>query len=47
VEGPSNELIALLRLFAPTAGAQEEARRILAAAECLPEQLTTTAQVSG
>ena len=35
-ESPSNDLIALLRLFAPTRTAQEDARRILARAECLP-----------
>jgi len=35
-ESPSDELIALLRLFAPTRTAREDAKRILAAAECLP-----------
>lgn len=39
VEGPSSNLIALLRLFAPTAAAQQEARRIIAKAECLPDPL--------
>ena len=36
VESPSQELIGLLRLFAPTDAAREEARRIMNAAECLP-----------
>jgi uncharacterized membrane protein len=36
VESRSDDLIALLRLFAPTAVAQAEARGILARAECLP-----------
>jgi uncharacterized membrane protein len=36
VESPSRELIGLLRLFAPTDAAREEARRIMNAAECLP-----------
>jgi uncharacterized membrane protein len=36
VESSSDDLIALLRLFAPTRTAQEDARRILARAECLP-----------
>lgn len=44
VEGQSNDLIALLRLFAPTAAAQQEARRIIGQAECLPEQLPVIAQ---
>ena len=35
-ESPSEDLIALLRLFAPTRTAQEDARRVLARAECLP-----------
>lgn len=35
-ESGSDDLIALLRLFAPTRTAQEDARRILARAECLP-----------
>jgi uncharacterized membrane protein len=35
-ESSSDDLIALLRLFAPTRTAQEDARRILARAECLP-----------
>jgi uncharacterized membrane protein len=43
VEGPSNDLIALLRLFAPTAASQMEARRIIAQAECLPEPLASAA----
>lgn len=36
VESPSDDLIALLRLFAPTRTAQEDARRVLERAECLP-----------
>jgi uncharacterized membrane protein len=47
VEGPSNELIAILRLFAPTAGAQAEARGIIAQAECLAEPLAVAAGPSG
>jgi uncharacterized membrane protein len=39
VESQTLDLIALLRLFAPTPVAQAEARRILAAAECVPEPL--------
>lgn len=35
-ESPSDDLIALLRLFAPTSAAREDARRLLAEAECLP-----------
>jgi len=47
VEALSDELIALLRLFAPTSEAQEEARSILAAAECLPAPLIPAAGASG
>lgn len=36
VEGQPGELIALLRLFAPTPSTRQEARDILAEAECLP-----------
>jgi uncharacterized membrane protein len=43
VEAPSNDLIALLRLFAPTASAQAEARSILAEAECVPEEVAPAA----
>jgi uncharacterized membrane protein len=35
-ESRSDDLIALLRLFAPTPTAREDARRIMAQAECLP-----------
>lgn len=35
-ESPSDDLIAVLRLFAPTRSAQEDARNVLARAECLP-----------
>lgn len=36
VEAKSSELIAVLRLFAPTPGTIKDARRILARSECLP-----------
>lgn len=39
VEAKTNDLVALLRLFAPTSAARAEARRILAAAECVPAPL--------
>ena len=39
VETASQELLALLRLFAPTTKTREEAREILQAAECLPAPL--------
>jgi len=35
-ESPSDDLIAILRLFAPTEAAREDARGILAQSECLP-----------
>ncbi len=35
-ESPSDDLIAILRLFAPTAAAREDARKVLARSECLP-----------
>ena len=35
-ESPSDDLIAVLRLFAPTRSAQEDARSVLTRAECLP-----------
>ena len=35
-ESPSDDLIAILRLYAPTRVAQEDARRILAQSDCLP-----------
>lgn len=47
VEGQSDDLIAILRLFAPTAAAQTEARGIIAQAECLPEPLAIAAGPSG
>jgi uncharacterized membrane protein len=47
VEAQSNDLIALLRLFAPTPAAQAEARRILAQAECLPAPLEAASSPSG
>jgi uncharacterized membrane protein len=47
VEALSDELVALLRLFAPTAEAQDEGRSILAAAECLPAPLVRAAGASG
>jgi uncharacterized membrane protein len=36
VESASDDLVALLRLFAPTQSGREDARRVLAQAECLP-----------
>jgi uncharacterized membrane protein len=39
VEARTNDLVALLRLFAPTSAAQTEARRILATTECVPAPL--------
>ena len=47
VEGQSNELIAILRLFAPTAAAQAEARGIIGQAECLPEPMAVGAGPGG
>jgi len=47
IESPSDDLIALLRLFAPTKTAQQDARRIMARAECLPAPSVMPAQVSG
>ena len=46
-ESPSEDLIVLLRLFAPTRTAQEDARRILARAECLPAPAILPAPQSG
>jgi len=46
-ESPSDDLIALLRLFAPTKTAQEDARRIMAQAECLPAPSVMPARASG
>lgn len=46
-ESPSDDLIALLRLFAPTKAAQEDARRVMARAECLPAPSVMPAQASG
>ncbi len=36
VESAADDLVALLRLFAPTESGREDARRVLAQAECLP-----------
>jgi uncharacterized membrane protein len=47
VESQTDDLIALLRLFAPTANAQAEARRMLAAAGCVPAPLVTADELSG
>lgn len=47
VESPSNDLIALVRLFAPTKTAQADARRIMTAAECLPAPAVMPSQASG
>jgi uncharacterized membrane protein len=46
-ESTSDDLIALLRLFAPTRTAREDARQILAAAECLPDPTLLTQPPSG
>lgn len=46
-ESPSDDLIAILRLFAPTAAAQADARRILAQSECLPAPSVIPAPASG
>lgn len=46
-ESPSDDLIALLRLFAPTRTAQEDARRVMARAECLPAPAVIPATDSG
>jgi uncharacterized membrane protein len=46
-ESPSDDLIAVLRLFAPTKTAQEDARRIMAQAECLPAPSVMPARTSG
>jgi uncharacterized membrane protein len=46
-ESPSEDLIALLRLFAPTRSALRDARRILGRAECLPDPSILAEQVSG
>jgi len=46
-ESPSDDLIALLRLFAPTRTAQEDARRIMAQAECLPAPSVMPVESSG
>lgn len=42
VEGQSDDLVALLRFFAPTDTAKEEARATLAESECLPTPLNGT-----
>jgi len=47
VEAELGDLIALLRLFAPTARTQEEARGVLTAAECYRSPLSPTANASG
>lgn len=47
VESPSNDLIALVRLFAPTKTAQADARRIMAKAECLPAPAVMPIPASG
>jgi uncharacterized membrane protein len=46
-ESPSDDLIAILRLFAPTTAAQEDARRILAQSECLPAPSVIADEASG
>ena len=47
VESPSDDLIAILRLFAPTAVAQQDARRILTQSECLPDPSVIPTSASG
>lgn len=47
VETASDELVALLRLFAPTVKTQGEARAILGAAECLQAPLDSATAISG
>jgi len=44
VESQSNDLIAILRLFAPNDIARAQARRALAAAECLPAPIESPAR---
>jgi uncharacterized membrane protein len=46
-ESPSDDLIAILRIFAPTASAREDARRILGQSECLPAPSVIPAAESG
>ena len=47
VESASDELVALLRLYAPTPTAQQDARRILNQAECLPDPAVLPGAASG
>lgn len=47
VESPSNDLIALLRLYAPTDANQRDARRTLTQAECVPSPLDPVALDAG
>jgi uncharacterized membrane protein len=47
VESRSNDLVALLRLFAPNPAAQAEARRILSQAECVAAPLDPAPVASG
>ncbi len=46
-ESPSDDLIALLRLFAPTPTARADARQILADSECLPAPSVMSPAPSG
>ena len=46
-ESPGDDLIAILRLFAPTARARADAQRILAQSECLPAPSVIPAPSSG
>ena len=41
VESPSDDLVALVRLYAPTANSRTEAKRIVAAAGCAPAPRTS------
>ena len=47
VESASDDLVALLRLYAPTPMAQQDARRILNQAECLPAPAVLPSATSG
>ncbi len=46
-ESPSNDLVAILRLYAPTRPVREDALRILEQAECLPAPSVIASPASG
>jgi uncharacterized membrane protein len=46
-ESPSDDLVAILRLYAPTRPVREDARRIMAEAECLPAPSVIPSPASG